>query len=125
MRRYPHGMPTMEDRTDLLERARRCHADGRFVAAADLLLEAFRESPGDHRIARELGKVLRSVGDLDGSVGYLKRAWHCEPADPITVAELVLALHDLGRADDAVKVMLASLDAGLEESGFALALVKS
>lgn len=115
----------MEDRPDLLERARRCHADGRFVAAADLLLEAFRADPADHRVARELGTVLRAVGDLDGSIGYLRRAWHCEPADPATVAELVLALHDLGRADEAVKVMLASLDAGLEDAGFALALMKS
>ena len=114
----------MENRTEILDRARRCHEDGRFLAAADLLLEAFRGDPGDPEVARELGRVLRSVGDLPGAVDYLKRAWQSEPADPMTVAELVLALHDLGRGDEAVKVMLASLDAGLEESGFAIALTR-
>lgn len=114
----------MPQRPEILERAMRCHADGRFVAAADLLLEAFREDPGDHEVSRELGKVLRAVGDLDGAVDYLKRSWQCEPRDAVTVAELVLALHDLGRGSEAVRVMLASLDAGLDECGFALALTR-
>ena len=115
----------MDSRTDLLDRARQCHEDGRFVAAADLLLEAFRADPGRPEVARELGKVLRSVGDLDGAVSYLKRAWQLDPADPVTVAELVLSLHELDRANEAVQVMLGALDAGLEDSGFAAALVRA
>lgn len=113
-------MPTSRE---LLHHARQCHEEGRFVAAADILLEAFRADPEAPEVARELGKVLRSVGDLEGSVAYLKRAWQNEPADPITVAELVLVLHELGRGPEAVQVMLGSLEAGLEETGFVLGLM--
>ena len=113
----------MDGTEEIIRSAQRCHEEGRFGAAADLLLEAFRADPERHEVARELGKVLRTVGDLEGAVQYLKRAWQLEPADPMTVAELVLALHDLERPEEAVRVMLASLDAGLEESGFAECLV--
>jgi Flp pilus assembly protein TadD len=102
----------------LLRQARACHEQGRFAAAADLLLAAFRSDPGRHEVPREIGRLLRATGDPMGAVSYLTRAWHLEPADGLTVAELVLALHELGRPDDATQVMLASLDAGLEESGF-------
>ncbi len=106
----------------LLE-ARRCHDEGRFGLAADLLLAAFRQEPERFEISREIGRLLRAVGDPEGAVEYLKRAWHREPADGLTVAELVLALHELGRRDEAVQVMLASLDAGLEQSGFIESIV--
>jgi len=115
-------MPTS---TELLRHAHQCHEEGRFVAAADFLLEAFRSNPEAPEVARELGKVLRSVGDLEGSVAYLKRSWQHEPSDPVTVAELVLALHELGRGQEAVQVMLGSLEAGLEETSFALNLMNS
>jgi Flp pilus assembly protein TadD len=108
----------------LLTRAQHCHDEGRFVAAADFLLEAFRQEPENHEIARELGKVLRAVGDLEGAVAYLNRAWQHAPADPITVAELILALHELNRPGEAVNVMLRSLEAGLDDTGFALGLLK-
>ena len=108
----------------LLTRAQHCHDEGRFVAAADFLLEAFRQEPENHEIARELGKVLRAVGDLEGAVAYLNRAWQHAPADPITVAELILALHELKRPGEAVNVMLRSLEAGLDDTGFALGLLK-
>ena len=45
-------------------------------------------------------------------------------ADPVTVAELVLALHDLERKGEAVQVMLGALDAGLQDTGFAAALLR-
>ena len=108
----------------LLNRAQRCHDEGRFVAAADFLLEAFRQDPENYEIARELGKVLRAVGDLDGAVAYLKRAWQHAPTDPVTVSELILSLHDQGRRGEAVNVMLRSLEAGLDDTGFAIALLK-
>lgn len=107
----------------LIQEARICHGEGRFGVAADLLLEAFRQEPERPEIAREIGRLLRAIGDPAGAVDYLKRAWHLEPADGVTVAELVLALHDLGRRDEATQVMLASLDAGLEQTGFVASLI--
>ncbi len=108
---------------ELIQEARICHNEGRFGVAADLLLEAFRQEPERHEVAREIGRLLRAIGDPAGAVDYLKRAWHLEPADGLTVAELVLALHELGRRDDATQVMLASLDAGLEQTGFVAHLI--
>lgn len=101
-----------------LREARRCHEEGRFGAAADLLLDAFRAEPERFEVAREIGRLLRAVGDAAGAADYLKRAWHLEPADGVTVAELVLALHELDCREEAVMVMLASLEAGLDQSGF-------
>lgn len=109
----------MRETEQLLEQARRCHDEGRFGVAADLLLEAFRHEPERLDVLRELGRLLRAVGDPRGAVDYLKRAWHLEPADGVVVAELVLALHDLGRPEEAVAVMLAALDAGLDQAAFA------
>jgi tetratricopeptide (TPR) repeat protein len=106
------------DTEERLREARRCHDEGRFGAAADLLLAAFRAEPERFEVAREIGRLLRAVGDPAGAADYLKRAWLGAPADGLTVAELVLALHDLGRRDEAVQVMLSSLDAGLEQTGF-------
>jgi len=105
--------------TDLLQRARQCHDEGRFAAAADLLLEAFRREPERVEVLREIGHLLRVVGDPRAALDYLNRAWHIEPADGVIVAELVLALHELGRPDEAVRVMLAALDAGLAQTAFA------
>ena len=65
----------MKSTDNLLKHAQRCHNEGRFLAAADFLLEAFRGKPEDPKISCELGKVLRSVGDTEGAITYLKRAW--------------------------------------------------
>lgn len=110
---------------ELIREARVCHDAGRFGVAADLLLEAFRREPERHEVAREIGRLMRAIGDPAGASEYLKRAWHLEPADALTVAELVLALHELGRCEEATQVMLASLDAGLEQTGFVSSLVAS
>ena len=114
----------MKSPKNLLHRAQRCHDEGRFVAAADFLLEAFRQDPENHQIARELGKVLRAVGDLEGAVAYLKRAWQHAPTDPITVSELILSLHEQDRPGEAVNVMLRSLEASLDDTGFAMTLLR-
>ncbi len=108
---------------ELLRAARRCHDEGRFGTAADMLLTAFRQEPERFEVAREIGRLLRAVGDPAAAVDYLKRAWILEPADGLTVAELVLVLHDLNRRDEAVQVMLASLDAGLDQTAFVASLV--
>lgn len=108
-----------------LQAARLCHEEGRFGAAADLLLEAFRAEPERFEVAREIGRLLRSVGDPVAATDYLKRAWHLEPTDGTTVAELVLALHEMDRRDEAVQVMLASLDAGLDQAAFAANLINA
>ncbi|MFT7516973.1 MAG: Flp pilus assembly protein TadD [Myxococcota bacterium] len=97
--------------------------EGRFLAAADLLLEAFRNHPEDPHISRELGKVLRSVGDLEGAITYLKRSWQHDSASPATVAELILALHEMHREGEATQVMLRSLEAGLDETEFANSII--
>jgi len=110
---------------ELIQEARLRHSEGRFGVAADLLLEAFRQEPERPDVAREIGRLMRAIGDPAGAVSYLKRAWHLEPADSLTVAELVLALHELGRRDEATQVMLASLDAGLEQTGFVAGLISS
>jgi tetratricopeptide (TPR) repeat protein len=109
----------MTQSEELLQRARRCHEEGRYGVAADLLLEAFRAEPERVEVLRELGRLLRAVGDPRGAVDYLTRAWHIEPGDGYTVAELVLALHELGRPEEAVRVMLAALDSGLPQQAFA------
>ncbi len=108
----------------LLQEARRCHDEGRFGVAADLLLEAFRSEPERTEVLREIGHLLRSIGDPRGAVDYLKRALHLEPTDGLIVAELVLALHELGRPNEAVQVILAALDAGLDQKAFADSLVE-
>ena len=107
----------------LLAYAQRCHSEGRFLAAADFLLEAFRSHPEDPRVSRELGKVLRSVGDTEGAITYLKRSWQHDSACADTVSELILALHEVRREDEAVQVMLRSLEAGLNETEFANCIV--
>lgn len=104
---------------DLLQQARRCNEEGRFGVAADLLLEAFRHEPERVEVLRELGHLLRVVGDPRGAFDYLNRALHLAPTDGVVVAELVLALHELNRPDDAVRVILTALDAGLDQTAFA------
>ncbi|MDA1259129.1 MAG: hypothetical protein O3A20_00755 [Planctomycetota bacterium] len=108
----------MNQSEDLVQQARRCHDEGRFGVAADLLLEAFRQEPERVEVLRELGHLLRVVGDPRGAFDYLNRALHLEPTDGVIVAELVLALHELGRPDDAVRVILTALDAGLDQTAF-------
>jgi tetratricopeptide (TPR) repeat protein len=116
-------MNPMTSADNLLAYAQRCHSEGRFLAAADFLLEAFRNHPEDPSVSRELGKVLRSVGDTEGAITYLKRSWQHDSACADTVSELILALHEVQREDEAVSVMLRSLEAGLDETEFANCIV--
>ena len=55
--------------------------EGRFLAAADLLLEDFRQNPWDSMVARELGSVLHATGNLIAAQEYLVRAHHADPSD--------------------------------------------
>ncbi|MBC8328637.1 MAG: tetratricopeptide repeat protein [Planctomycetes bacterium] len=103
---------------DLL-RARRLQDQGRFLAAADLLLETFRESPNDGAIAREIGLVLLAAGDPHGALGYLERARHADPADPAALRGSMEALHQLDRRDEAAHALLAGLMAGIEPAELA------
>jgi len=102
------------DHAHLLAQARICRDQGRFQAAADLLLEAFRKAPADGGISRELGKVLAAGGDLETGLEFLQRAHQADPDDPDTAAELALLLHHLGREEEAGRCMLESLEAGLD-----------
>lgn len=94
--------------------ARKASADGRFHAAATLLLEAFRQNPEDPAIALELGIVMRTAGDPAGALEYLSRAYCADPSNAQIVAELVLTHHDLGLHDEASHVLVRSLNRGLE-----------
>ena len=97
---YPMQFPaTLDD-------ARRLSAEGRFHAAASLLLEAFRADPENADVARELGATLRSSGDLQSAVEYLDRAHNGNPADARTVAELVLAYHAMNKHERASQVLI-------------------
>jgi len=110
------------DSTQILADAQKCHKEGRFHAAANLLLAAFRADPENPNIARQLGVVMRAVGDLNGAVDFLSRSFQADPSDPETIAELILALHELGRFEDASAVLLNSLNAGVQAQVFAEAL---
>ena len=103
----------MTSTKETLSQARQCHEDGRFHAAADLLLEAYRKSPADPAVARELGFLLHSVGDLAGAARFLHRAYQGDPTDSETVAEYVLVLHSQGRGEEASHLLVASLEQGL------------
>ena len=110
------------DSSQILVDAQKCHEEGRFHAAANLLLVAFRTDPENAHIARKLGVVMRAVGDLNGAVDYLSRAFQSDPGDPDTISELILALHELGRFEDASTVLLNGLDAGVQVQVFPSAL---
>lgn len=109
----------------ILIKARRCHEEGRFHAAADLLLKAFREDPEDAEIARELGVVLIAAGDAQGGIGYLQRARAMAPQDPQTNAELILALYHQNRGQEAARTLVQALDAGTDPSYLALKVLHS
>lgn len=107
-------MPTQHS---LLNQARDCRDQGRFVAAADLLLDAFREDPEQSGVARDLGLVLHAVGDLDGACDYLIRAHHMDPTESTTLIWLVQVLQELGRPQDAAQFLVAGLSAGADPAG--------
>jgi len=99
--------------------ARRLSAEGRFHAAASVLLEAFRTQPEDAEIARELGITMRASGDLESAIDYLERAYNVEPTDARTVAELVLSFHAAHRHGSASRVLIRSLERGLRSEDLA------
>lgn len=99
--------------------ARRLCAEGRFHAAASVLLDAFRDAPNDAEIARELGTTMRASGDLASAINYLQRAHDVNPSDPRTVAELVLSYHAANEHDAASRVLIRSLSRGLRSEDLA------
>lgn len=103
----------MESTPQLLDASRHLLQEGRFHAAADVLLEAFREDPENAEVTRELGTVLGVIGDTEGAVDFLRRSHFSNPRDPQTVAELVLRLREMRRDDDAARALLFSLGADL------------
>jgi len=94
-------------------------AEGRFHAAASQLLDAFRASPEDAEIARELGAVMRASGDLQASVDYLERALSNNPTDARAVAEIVLAYHAMQKHEAASRILTRSLELGLRSDDLA------
>ncbi|MAW61001.1 MAG: hypothetical protein CMJ94_09210 [Planctomycetes bacterium] len=102
--------------------ARRLCAEGRFHAAASVLLDAFRVQPEDSEILRELGVTMRASGDLESAIDYLQRAHNAEPTDARTVAELVLSYHAADQHDAASRVLVRSLERGLRSEELAVHL---
>lgn len=99
--------------------ARRMCAAGRFHAATDLLLDAFRSNPEDAEVALELGATMRACGDFSCAIEYLQRAHNVAPQDARTVAELVLSYHALDQHDAASRVLIRSLAIGLRSEELA------
>jgi Flp pilus assembly protein TadD len=102
--------------------ARRLCAEGRFHAATNLLLDAFRSDPEDAAVARELGATMRACGDFSCAIEYLQRAHNVEPQDARTVAELVLSYHALDQHEYASQVLIRSLARGLRSEELAVHL---
>ncbi len=102
-----------------LLRARHLQDQGRFLAAADVLLEAFRQAPEDGRVACELGQTLLAAGDPHGALAYLERARHADPSDPAALRAVIEALHQLDRRDDAARALIHGLMAGVEATALA------
>ncbi|MBO46696.1 MAG: hypothetical protein CMJ96_07350 [Planctomycetes bacterium] len=96
--------------------------EGRFLAAADLLLEDFRQNPWDSMVARELGSVLHATGNLIAAQEYLVRAHHADPSDARSLSELVLVLRERGMPDEAAGFLLAGLNAGADPSEISASL---
>lgn len=97
-------------------------AEGRFHAAASVLLDAFRSDPEDAEVALELGATMRACGDVPCAIEYLQRAHNVEPQDARTVAELVLSYHALDQHDAASHVLIRSLERGLRSEELAVHL---
>lgn len=78
----------MDSLLPVFERAAVLVDQGRFVAAADLLVAAFRRHPLDGEVARELGLVLLAAGDAEQAIDFLERACHAAPEDAAAHAAL-------------------------------------
>ncbi len=106
--------PPMATSPHRLTRARHLQDQGRFLAAADVLLAAFRSAPHDGSIACELGHVLLAGGDPAGALEDLDRARHADPRDPAALRGCMEALRQLGRPDQAARALVDGLMAGVE-----------
>ena len=93
-----------------LSEARARREDGRFLAAADALLEGFRGAPQEPCLSRELGCLLHALGDLDGAAEYLRRAHHGDPGDAAIEAELLVVLEALQRTGEVAAILQPPLD---------------
>jgi thioredoxin-like negative regulator of GroEL len=114
----------MSSTAENLQRARQLQDEGRFLAAADLLLAAFRASPHSGEVACELGQVLLAAGDPAGALGFLERARHADPADPAPLRASLEALRLLGREEQAARALVDGLAAGIDPVELALDLVR-
>lgn len=72
----------METALRVLEEACRLREEGRFHAAADRLLEAFRRAPDSPDVCLLLGQVLEAAGDPDDARSFLRRARAGAVRDP-------------------------------------------
>ncbi|RMH05324.1 MAG: hypothetical protein D6702_00615 [Planctomycetota bacterium] len=98
--------------------ARRLQAEGRFLAAAELLLAAFRRDPASAEVAEDLGELMLAAGDPGAALDFFQRARHADPVSPRALRGCLEALRLLGRRDEAARVLLVALEGGLDEEAF-------
>lgn len=106
-------MPELKTST-LLQEGRSLYEEGRFQAAADRLLRAFRQDPDDAECALVLGIVLHAAGDLQNAEMYLSRAYTNDPDRPESLWNLAAVLREQGREKEAANLLLHSLESGAD-----------
>ena len=115
----------MDTLPQILNNAQKHHEEGRFHAAASLLLKAFRSDPENAEIAHQLGMVMRAVGNMPAAVEYLSRSYHANPTNTETITELVLALYEVERFEDASIVLMNGLKLGIDAKAFATSIIEA
>ena len=79
------------------------------VAAYESALRGGLREPHRHQAMIQLGSCLRVVGRPDDAVSVLTAVASARPDSAAAQAFLALALHDIGRGDEAVRVLLEAL----------------
>ena len=97
------------------------------VAAYETALRGGLREPHRHQAMIQLGSSLRVVGRPDDAVSVLTAVAAARPESAAAQAFLALALHDSGRGDQAVRLLLEALvahAADLEDRTYAPALLR-
>jgi predicted Zn-dependent protease len=92
-----------------VEQARRLLAQGNLAAAIPLLQKAVAENPSNAEFRQLLGRTLWTSGDREGAVQSYNQAARLDPN--AYRAEYAQALETVGRTDDAIAELEASLAA--------------